>query len=325
MVCDSTCQLVPGATNFCGDGVRDDGDGEGCDDGNAVTETCAYGQMACTVCNSTCQQVAGATAFCGDGDLDSPQEDCDTGGASETCNAQCDLQRYCILQFSMTGTYQLTGATLGNGNYPQTGGTIRLRVPDNGSGAPGPGPAGILYYRMPTNFTISSPGLITIMTSIVTTAGTTTNECPLSTGTLTGTTATWGACSYGANHCSNNWTPDSQQTDGPGCLPVHAVGNIMCSGGFCGVAGLMSGNNPVDDQWFQPQNSGTFNATFTSSTMNGLGGPTSCGTGDPGHPSNMNYTNKLEVPERANARSWLTTMGTRMSMTCNLLPAVCPP
>ena len=32
------------------------------DDGNTVTEVCAYGQTSCTVCNATCQATSGAAA-----------------------------------------------------------------------------------------------------------------------------------------------------------------------------------------------------------------------------------------------------------------------
>ena len=36
--------------------------GETCDDGNTLTETCAYGE-ACVICDGTCQEVPGVYAF----------------------------------------------------------------------------------------------------------------------------------------------------------------------------------------------------------------------------------------------------------------------
>jgi cysteine-rich repeat protein len=84
---------------ICGDTVV--GPGEKCDDGNAVTETCKYGQATCTVCNSVCQSVAGVAIFCGDGRTNG-DEQCDDGNAlTESCaynekscmgcNASCKL------------------------------------------------------------------------------------------------------------------------------------------------------------------------------------------------------------------------------------------
>ena len=52
----------------CGNGALDDA--ETCDDGNAITERCAYGESSCTVCDATCNEVAGAIAFCGGGTVD---------------------------------------------------------------------------------------------------------------------------------------------------------------------------------------------------------------------------------------------------------------
>ena len=72
----------------CGNGVI--GSGESCDDGNTVTEQCAYGELSCSVCNASCQSVAGETDFCTDGTLD-PAEFCDDGNTSnaDSCNNSC--------------------------------------------------------------------------------------------------------------------------------------------------------------------------------------------------------------------------------------------
>jgi cysteine-rich repeat protein len=65
---------------------------EQCDDGNTITETCAYGLKSCTVCNSTCQLVAGAVSYCGDGATQSTSgEQCDDGNTSnlDLCSTAC--------------------------------------------------------------------------------------------------------------------------------------------------------------------------------------------------------------------------------------------
>jgi len=61
----------------CGDETLDP-PVEECDDGNAVTEECAYGLESCTVCASDCTEQAGATSFCGDNIADVANgESCD--------------------------------------------------------------------------------------------------------------------------------------------------------------------------------------------------------------------------------------------------------
>jgi hypothetical protein len=70
--------------NICGDGKI--APNEGCDDGNAVTETCPYGAYQCTVCDKQCTTEPGATSRCGDGRVDATNgELCD----STTCPAGC--------------------------------------------------------------------------------------------------------------------------------------------------------------------------------------------------------------------------------------------
>lgn len=67
----------------CGDGVVDLG--EDCDDGNTVTEACAYGVPSCLVCTANCTRGPGLTSVCGDGQINGP-ETCDDGNTvTETC------------------------------------------------------------------------------------------------------------------------------------------------------------------------------------------------------------------------------------------------
>jgi formylglycine-generating enzyme required for sulfatase activity len=72
----------------CGNGAVETG--ESCDDGNRVTEACAYAALSCTVCDASCQSVAGATAYCGDGVLDAA-EVCDEGASNGagSCSVAC--------------------------------------------------------------------------------------------------------------------------------------------------------------------------------------------------------------------------------------------
>lgn len=119
-VCDENCLYATGTVSFCGDGTIDtansevcddgntvDGDGctstcevesvcgdsivgagEQCDDGNAVTEACAYGETDCQVCTSACQNGSGVLSYCGDGVKDALNgEGCDDGN---TVLEDCD-------------------------------------------------------------------------------------------------------------------------------------------------------------------------------------------------------------------------------------------
>jgi len=337
--CSNDCTI----RRFCGDGDVQAVEGEQCDDDNAVTEACDYGVTSCTVCNASCRQVAGAVSYCGDAVHDGAGgEECDEGGATETCRADCELQRYCILDLQLTGEYQLTSTIggFGDGTFPQSGGAFKVRLPDNGSGAPGAHPeslnrAGVLYYNMPVMFQkVIHLLAMTITTSVTSIAGGPTNMCPLNQGTLTGTNVSMLACPYRptagmTGHCTTDWTPAHQNeiASSAGCLPVTAIGGIHCEGSpeACALGALMVGDNPVNDSWPQPQNTAQFDSSFMTSVMNGLGGPTDCPITDPSRVGSATYTNKLETPERVTSRGWISTAGTRVGMTCNLLPADCDP
>jgi cysteine-rich repeat protein len=85
--CPATCP-----TSSCGDGVTDLPTEE-CDDGNQVTEECAYGQAPCVVCDATCQNVEATGPSCGDGVVDATYETCDDGNAAAcgSCSANCKV------------------------------------------------------------------------------------------------------------------------------------------------------------------------------------------------------------------------------------------
>ena len=171
---------------------------------------------------------------------------------------------------------------------------------------------------MPTKFTTSSFGT-TATTDIMTTAGTPTNLCPLNTGTLTGTTSR-----------SRRVRTARTTAATRGRRPIRTPPSITASNGvpeghrdrndhvqrrvLCGLAGLASGTTNVNDTWYQPENTATFNATFTTGHNGSTGQTTTC------NDSNDTSTNPdddyFEVPERVTGRSWLRTDGTRTAIPC---------
>ena len=86
---DGTLSSVNSALEYYSDAVCGDGllePGEGCDDGNLLTESCGYGETECVVCSASCIEVEGETSFCGDGSTDLRFESCDDGNAeTEAC------------------------------------------------------------------------------------------------------------------------------------------------------------------------------------------------------------------------------------------------
>ncbi len=78
----------------CGNGEIDEG--ESCDDGNAVTDSCNYGvESGCTVCGFGCVDAPGMITFCGDGITDAANgEGCDDGGSTalDGCDDACAIE-----------------------------------------------------------------------------------------------------------------------------------------------------------------------------------------------------------------------------------------
>jgi cysteine-rich repeat protein len=336
--CSNNCRTK----RSCGDSAIQASAGEQCDDGNTLTEACAYGLMSCTVCNASCKNAAGAVSYCGDGIVQSASgEECEPSSdirCSSNCKLQCDTV---YITYNMTGNVQLTNTTLGlgDGTFPQTGGKLVVALPAGPAG-PIAGAGGFVYMRYPLSFTqtINFSGTTTIVTNIVGTSSVCTgaspgtcvpapdasNRCPLDSGTLVLNAASgafpnlmsWGACPYGANHGTVNWTPTDQQVakgQGPGCLEYNCQGTIVCNGALCGTAGLNSGTNNVNDQWDQPGSTFELSADFKSVRGRGLG--LNNGSGNP--------ADKFETPERVNARTWLNFTGTEASRSCEMKPSNC--
>ncbi len=341
--CSNDCR----SKRRCGDGTTQAGAGEQCDDGNTTTESCDYQLTSCTVCDSSCHNAAGATSYCGDGVVDAANgEECEPGSdirCGSDCKIDCDTV---YITYATTGNLQLTGTTLGlgDGNYPQTGGTLIVGLRAGPSG-PIAGSGAVAYYRFPIAFTQNINagifGSATVVTDIVGTSSVCTgaspgtcvpapdssNRCFLGAGTLVLSAATgsfpnllsWGACPYGAHHGTNDWTPDDQQVSmgmGPGCLEYSSQGTIDCNGSLCANAGLTSGvTTTVDDQWDQPGATLEFSADFKSVRSRALG--LNNGNGVP--------NDKFEVPERIVARTWINFDGTETGRSCESKPTNCPP
>lgn len=88
---DGLCWDLTPCPSLCGNGDLDPG--EGCDDGNTVTEACAVGETACTVCDAGCQWREIDLTACGDGQVTGTEE-CDDGGAApgDGCSASCTVE-----------------------------------------------------------------------------------------------------------------------------------------------------------------------------------------------------------------------------------------
>jgi cysteine-rich repeat protein len=347
-VCDDTnsvdddyCSNDCRTKRSCGDGAVQASAGEQCDDHNTQTEACSYGETSCTVCNASCRNAAGVTSYCGDGVVQSGNgEECEPASdirCSNACKIQCDT---IYITYSTTGNVQLTGtfSTLGDGTFPQTGGTLVVAFA-TGANGPVAGAGGVTYMRFPISFMQTILVTTTVATDIVGTSSSCTgaspgtcvpaadasNRCPLTGGSLVLNAASGSfpniasplACPYGANHGTNNWTPDDQQVSaaqGPGCLEYSSQGTIMCNGVLCAAAGLTSGSTMnVNDQWDQTGAALEFSADFKTMRSRAVG--LNNGTGNP--------DDKFEVPERVVARTWLNFDGTETSRSCEMKPSNC--
>jgi hypothetical protein len=104
-------------------------------------------------------------------------------------------------------------------------GAMTLRFPDN-NGAPGPGALAIVDYQLTQNFVTGVSGFADVTTDLDSAGA---DVCGLSTGTLSGTTATW----------------EVNAMD-----PVCQDGQISCSGSFCGTQGAPASDSPIviDDE-----------------------------------------------------------------------------
>jgi hypothetical protein len=99
-------------------------------------------------------------------------------------------------------------------------GSITLRLPDVG-GAPGAGPVAVTEYALTQNFVTGISGFASVTSNLQNNAG---PACSVATGTLAAGTAVW---------------------DAPGLSPHCTVGQISCSGIFCGTSGAPPSGSPT--------------------------------------------------------------------------------
>jgi hypothetical protein len=151
-------------------------------------------------------------------------------------------------------------------------GFMRLRFPSL-NGVPAAGPVKIVELYMPMEFGVNSLGT-NVNTDIDQSAGmlalagtppqigdppTLSRACaPVASGTLTGTTLSWGACSAVPDN-TTTWTFAKAVSGDPGCLNrMSTWGNVTCTSGMCG---LVSGTGNQRQTWDQKLNSFTFSGT----------------------------------------------------------------
>ncbi|HRY92117.1 MAG TPA: calcium-binding EGF-like domain-containing protein, partial [Myxococcota bacterium] len=193
-----------------------------------------------------------------------------------------------------------TTGGFGDGTFAAGPGTLILRVPSDGGTNPAAGLAEVLYFHLPLEFSQSIFGtdIVTDVDAFSPVLDQTDNTVEMALGalSLTGTpTITWNACSYpaGWNDTVNSFTPDVVGT-GDGCVfPYRSVGNVSCSGAFCGSGGLDQGDNPQDETWEQALNTLTFSADLATFSMP-----------------------LMQVPDRSPARTYISWGGSLVSATC---------
>ena len=105
-VCSGTCVLASGITSFCGDGITDSENGEGCDEGSA-------NGLPTSTCRTNC-----IAASCGDNSVDIGEE-CDNGaenGLNNECDNACQYQPFLLKDLNTETTADSDGYVLGRLN-----------------------------------------------------------------------------------------------------------------------------------------------------------------------------------------------------------------
>ena len=129
-----TCQdggECVGLPTVCGDGVVQGL--ETCEDGNAETETCVYGEKTCTVCDLNCQELELAgTAFCGDGETQAEFEGCDDGNVldGDGCSSSCTNGSWCGASIQNVGSTSVLIDGQPSGVVPCQGHNPAVSCPD---------------------------------------------------------------------------------------------------------------------------------------------------------------------------------------------------
>jgi hypothetical protein len=207
----------------------------------------------------------------------------------------CQTASYCDVVYRVTGSFHSTDVPL-VGQFTKPVGTnaalpafnparttpftpaafgagfFRLRFP-NLAGAPAAGAVQIVEAYMPMEFTVNSLGTV-VNSDVDQSAGllalsgnpqqigdppVLSRACAaVASGTLAGTSLTWGACSAIPDN-TTSWTFAKAQSGDPGCLHRMSVwGNVTCTSGFCN---LVPGTGNQHQTWDQKLNTFTFSGT----------------------------------------------------------------
>lgn len=206
------------------------------------------------------------------------------------------------------GTWTLPGTAAASGTSPLTTPPAQmvLRVDANGTHV------SVVSFNMLENVQ-QSPTSMNIYTNIA--SGFATNTCGSGTGTLSGTTLTWSACTTPADYGTKGWQV-SELLTGPGCVGSDSsgapawgnTGSIYCgAGALCtSLANLNQGANPVTPA------QGTWrlklsNFVFADATLGSF-------TAD-----------YFQLPNSNGALATMSLVGTKVSSTADTTPAcACP-
>lgn len=213
--------------------------------------------------------------------------------------------------YAVTGTFMITGTTLGLGDAENAigPGSLTLRFLDVG-GVPDDGVAALVSYDMPIAFTQDTAGL-EVATDVKAKAGAP-GGCGVASGVLSGDTLAWDECTYDATNGDSptSWTPDASAS-GPGCVAgYNSAGTVTCTDGSavanCSQGNLQDGVNMVDDTWSQPLNDFVLSADLASFSMRDEGAPSYQEQAPPPEGG-------VETPNRSPSYTWFNLDGTEVS------------
>jgi len=225
----------------CGNGVI--GSGETCDDGNTLTEECAYGDVSCTVCNASCQSIAGETDYCTDGVLD-PSEYCDDGNLSDAdvCNNDCACgSAYHVQSGACASNVQVCALTNGTGTETWNGSfyeTCTLTACDSG-------------YHAAGNACAS-------------------NVISCSLANATAASQTWTGSAYGtctATACASGFWLNAGTCTLLSTLGAACTANTECASGFCATGPTGTANDRCAPAGMNYIPAGTFTMGSPSSEV----------------------------------------------------------
>ncbi len=256
-----------------------------------------------TVGSAACGDDGGGGTGGGTGGGGNPPNTCilayDFGGYGDTVDAMRIRDTTAGLgDFNLPADDSGSGATFS--------GQLVLRVETASGAIADGGLVEVLYYEFNQVFQTTAAGPTTIVTDVDAfspTLGQTSNTAALATGAFAFDAAGPHILSFpdcapaaGYNDTINSYTPDVVAT-GAGCLdPARSVGNVNCTGSFCGAGNLAVGDNPQDETWEQPIHD--IELANDLSTLDF--------TADPAD-AEARY---MLVPDRAPARTYIRWMGT---------------